>query len=153
MLAAYRQLSDVTSQPDTARAVDPSLPDAIQIRAGRRPPSALFGLASSLILGFLELQAGQAQNRFYNELEDWLSNHTRLSGGGGMVEGDHSVPVYIQALLEQTADGLENLQRIISRNEEGRVASQNAMLSLAEKLASLSDHMKRPAVSPGLELR
>ena len=104
--------------------------------------SSLFGLASSLILGFLELQAGQAQNRFYNELEDWLSNHTRLSGGGGMVEGDHSVPVYIQALLEQTADGLENLQRIISRNEEGRVASQNAMLSLAEKLASLSDHMK-----------
>ncbi len=35
--------------------------------------SSLFGLAGSLILGFLDLQAGQAQNRFYNELEDWLS--------------------------------------------------------------------------------
>lgn len=35
--------------------------------------SSLFGLAGSLVLGFLDLQAGQAQNRFYNELEDWLS--------------------------------------------------------------------------------
>ena len=35
--------------------------------------SSLFGLAGSLILGFLDLQAGQAQNRFYNELEDWLA--------------------------------------------------------------------------------
>ena len=41
--------------------------------------SSLFGLAGSLVLGFLELQASQAQNRFFNELEDWLSGQTRLS--------------------------------------------------------------------------
>jgi hypothetical protein len=40
--------------------------------------SSLFGLAGSLILGFLDLQAGHAQSRFYNELEDWLSNITEL---------------------------------------------------------------------------
>ena len=44
--------------------------------------SSLFGLAGSLILGFLGLQAGQAQIRFYNDLEEWLSSLTRLSGGG-----------------------------------------------------------------------
>lgn len=43
--------------------------------------SSLFGLAGSLILGFLDLQAGQAQNRFYNELEDWLSGVTELQAG------------------------------------------------------------------------
>ena len=41
--------------------------------------SSLFGLAGSLILGFLDLQASQAQNRFYNELEDWLSSITELT--------------------------------------------------------------------------
>jgi hypothetical protein len=40
--------------------------------------SSLFGLAGSLILGFLDLQAGHAQSRFYNELEDWLSGITEL---------------------------------------------------------------------------
>jgi hypothetical protein len=43
--------------------------------------SSLFGLAGSLVLGFLDLQAGQAQNRFYNELEDWLSGITELQLG------------------------------------------------------------------------
>ena len=43
--------------------------------------SSLFGLAGSLVLGFLDLQAGQAQNRFYNDLEEWLSTYTRLSSG------------------------------------------------------------------------
>ena len=44
--------------------------------------ASLFGLAGSLVLGFLDLQAGLAQNRFYNELEEMLSGYTRLSGGG-----------------------------------------------------------------------
>ena len=66
--------------------------------------SSLFGLAGSLVLGFLELQAGQAHNRFVNELEEWLSSVTKLSGGGAEVGGGESVPAYIQALLEQTAD-------------------------------------------------
>src|SRR3546814_7145051 len=47
-------------------------------------------LAGSLVLGFLELQASQAQNRFYNELEDWLSAQTRLSSGGPVGDGDQS---------------------------------------------------------------
>jgi hypothetical protein len=105
--------------------------------------ASLFGLAGSLVLGFLDLQAGQAQNRFYNDLEEWLSTYTRLSGGGPLSEaGDASVPAYIQALLEQTADSLENLQRITGRGEESRIAANASIITLTEKLAMLGDQMK-----------
>jgi hypothetical protein len=104
--------------------------------------SSLFGLASSLVLGFLELQSGQAQNRFYLELEEWLASHTRLSSGVLAGDGEGSVPAYVQALLEQTADSLDNLQRILARNEEGRVSGQHALISLSEKLATLTDQMR-----------
>src|SRR5205807_5225176 len=80
--------------------------------------SSLFGLAGSLVLGFLDLQAGQAQNRFYNDLEEWLSTYTRLSSGPFGDGSEGSTPAYLHALLEQTADSLENLQRILSRGEE-----------------------------------
>ncbi|MBT6441581.1 MAG: flagellar motor protein MotA, partial [Alphaproteobacteria bacterium] len=104
--------------------------------------SSLFGLAGSLVLGFLELQASQAQNRFYNDLEDWLSGHTRLSGGAGGVEHTESVPAYVSALLEKTADSLDDLQRTLGRGEESRSTSSANMLSLAERLATLTDSMR-----------
>src|ERR1700720_588309 len=104
--------------------------------------SSLFGLAGSLVLGFLDLQAGQAQNRFYNDLEEWLSTYTRLSSGGFGDGGDSSVPAYIQALLEQTADSLENLQRILTRSEESRIGANSALPALTDRLGTLSEHMK-----------
>ena len=113
--------------------------------------ASLFGLAGSLVLGFLDLQAGQAQNRFYNDLEEWLSSYTRLSGGGPLADaGDASVPAYIQALLEQTADSLDSLQRIIGRGEESRISANSGLAALTEKLATLSDQMK---AEQGLLLR
>ena len=104
--------------------------------------SSLFGLAGSLVLGFLELQAGQAQNRFYNDLEDWLSGQTRLGSGASIGEGDQSVPAYVQALLEQTADGLENLQRTLQRGEESRIGANTGISKLADRLGTLTDQMK-----------
>jgi hypothetical protein len=104
--------------------------------------SSLFGLAGSLVLGFLDLQAGQAQNRFYNDLEEWLSTYTRLSGGGLGDSGDAGVPAYIQALLEQTADSLENLQRILARSEESRIDANHTLASLTDRLAVLGEQMK-----------
>lgn len=104
--------------------------------------SSLFGLAGSLVLGFLDLQAGQAQNRFYNDLEEWLSSLTRLSSGalGGVSDaGDQAVPVYVQALLEQTAESLENLQRTLARGEERNVQAANNMVLLIERLGTLGD--------------
>jgi hypothetical protein len=104
--------------------------------------TSLFGLAGSLVLGFLDLQASQAQNRFYNELEDWLSSLTRLSSGKLSDEGEHGVPVYVQALLEQTAESLENLQRTLARAEESNIASNNNLIALTEKLGTLGDQMR-----------
>ncbi len=104
--------------------------------------SSLFGLGGSLVLGFLELQAGQAQNRFYNDLEDWLSGQTRLVSGTLSGEVDQSVPAYVQALLEQTADSLENLQRALRRGEESRIRANSGINELVERLGTLTDQMK-----------
>ncbi len=104
--------------------------------------ASLFGLASSLVLGFLDLQAGQAQNRFYNDLEEWLSNYTRLSSGPFGDGGDGSMPAYLHALVEQTADSLENLQRTLARSEESRIGTNTTLASLAEQLRAVGEHMK-----------
>jgi len=104
--------------------------------------SSLFGLAGSLVLGFLDLQAGQAQNRFFNDLEDWLSSLTRLSSGALIGDGERGMPAYVQALLEQTAESLENLQRTLTRGEENRINADNNLMVMAEKLETLTDHMR-----------
>jgi hypothetical protein len=104
--------------------------------------SSLFGLAGSLVLGFLELQASQAHNRFMNELEEWLSGVTKLSGGGPVGDGDQSVPAFIQALLEQTADTLDSLQRTFSRGEEERATANKNIANLTDRLATLTDQMR-----------
>ena len=104
--------------------------------------SSMLGLAGALVLGFLDLTAGQAQNRFFNELEEWLAGITRLSSGvlGGESEG--SVPAYVQALLEQTAENMENLQTILARGEDGRREANQTILALSERIGTLSDSMR-----------
>tara|TARA_B100000700_G_scaffold306687_1_gene382147 strand:+ start:467 stop:1543 length:1077 start_codon:yes stop_codon:yes gene_type:complete len=104
--------------------------------------SSLFGLAGSLILGFLDLQAAQAQNRFYNDLEDWLSSLTRLSTGALGNDGEQGVPAYVQALLEQTAESLENLQRTLARGEESRANADAGIHTLASNIETLTDQMR-----------
>jgi hypothetical protein len=103
--------------------------------------ASMFGLSGALVLGFLDLTAGQAQNRFFNELEEWLAGLTRLASGV-LAEGDGSVPVYVQALLEQTAENMENLQRILSRGEDSRSQASHAVLTLTEHIGTLSDAMR-----------
>ncbi len=104
--------------------------------------SSLFGLAGSLILGFLELTATQAQNRFYNDLEEWLSGLTQLSSGSLGIDGDQPVPALIQALLEQTAESLDELERIMVRGEAGRAAGNESMLKLTENVGQLADQLR-----------
>lgn len=104
--------------------------------------SSLFGLGGSLVLGFLDLQTNQAQNRFFNDLEDWLSGVTRLSSGALAADGEQPIPAYVQALLEQTAESLETLQRTIARGEENRAATNSHLLSLAEQMGTLTDQMR-----------
>lgn len=113
--------------------------------------SSLFGLAGSLVLGFLDLQAGSAQNRFYNELEEWLSGLTTLSTGGvagTAIEGDGNVPTYVTALLEQTAETIRELQVGQGRDQEARTAANNTLIRLAEQMAALND---KPDAGPVLD--
>src|SRR4051794_24076754 len=103
--------------------------------------ASMYGLAGALVLGFLDLTAGQAQNRFFNELEEWLAGLTRLSSGA-LAEGDGSVPVYVQALLEQTAENMENLQNVLTRDEDGRSQMRQAVLNLNDRLGMLVETMR-----------
>ncbi len=148
-------LQTVSAVGNTINTLSPSGEDFnsffSELQAGLQAPlsgmgvafsSSLFGLAGSLVLGFMELQAGQAQSRFYMDFEEWLSTHTRLASGVLGGEGEQSIPAYVQALLEQTADSLDSLQRIIQRNEEGRTSSQTSLMALSEKLATLTDQMR-----------
>ncbi|WP_435105390.1 flagellar motor protein MotA [Arhodomonas sp. AD133] len=122
-----------------------------ELKAGLQQPlagmgtafsSSLFGLAGALVLGFVDLQAGYAQNRFYNDLEEWLSGQTKLGSGAAIGEGEGSVPAYIQALLEQTADSLDKLQRIIARGEEERRAADQRLTELTEEIANLAEQSR-----------
>jgi hypothetical protein len=74
--------------------------------------SSLFGLAGSLVLGFLDLQASQAQNRFYNDLEDWLSTVTDITAGDGAV----NVPSYIRADLRELHHNLDRIDQTLQHN-------------------------------------
>ncbi len=103
--------------------------------------SSLFGLAGSLVLGFLDLQLGQAQNRFYNELEEWLASLTRLTSGSFAFEGEHSATAFQQALMEQTAESLDKLQRVMARGEEDRRGANQTLMALVDRLGALSDRL------------
>lgn len=92
--------------------------------------SSLFGLAGSLLLGFLDLQAGQAQNRFYNELEEWLSTVTNLG------EIDPSAP----ALLSETARRLRNIEQSLSSAESPSSAS---LVALTGQITALTEQMRQ----------
>lgn len=98
--------------------------------------SSLFGLAGSLALGFLELQAGQAQNRFFGELETWASRRTRLAAGGGADEGEAPGLSYVAALLEQTADSIQSFERTARKGEENAAELRRALARIAETLAA-----------------
>ncbi len=104
--------------------------------------ASLFGLSGSLLLGYLDLRAGQAQARFFNELEDWLSGQTRISSGSALSEGDQPVPAYIQALLEQTAESLGELQRTIGRAEDNRHQQGANFKLLADQIGQLNDQLR-----------
>lgn len=90
--------------------------------------SSLFGLAGSLILGFLDLQAGQAQSRFFYELEDWLSTMTQdvapLAAGGTDIK-----------------PALDRLLHAVNEAGGGK-ASSAAMVNLAEGIQALIQHMR-----------
>ncbi len=98
--------------------------------------SSLFGLAGSLVLGFLDLQTSQAQNRFYTDLEDWLS--TTVRDLGGEREGTPAAPAAMSGDLKST---IERLRDAIAEGGSSRGAT-TAMANLAEAIQGLVHHMR-----------
>ncbi|MGX7743921.1 flagellar motor protein MotA [Rhodopseudomonas parapalustris] len=92
--------------------------------------SSLFGLAGSLVLGFLDLQSSQAQNRFYTDLEDWLASTVRSSAGDGALAGSADLQAALERLRLTLEDGGANR------------ATTAAMANLANAIQSLVAHMR-----------
>lgn len=103
--------------------------------------ASLFGLSGSLVLGFLELQASQAQGRFHTELEEWLARATSLSTGG-LPQGGVHLPAYVEALLERNTEGVDGLIRALHRVEESRQSTAASNSTLVERLAALAETMR-----------
>jgi hypothetical protein len=141
-------LHTIGSIGETIQSLDPGTGDSASVlealKQGLAAPlsgmgtafsSSLFGLSGSLVLGFLDLQSGRAQNRFYTELENWLSSVTDLSS-------DIAVP---EGLKAETSDEIRALsERLRSMQETGgsnpRVAT--AMANLADGISGLVKNMR-----------
>ncbi len=122
-----------------------------QLRSGLDAPlsgmatafsSSLFGLTGSLVLGFLDLQLGQAMGRFFNEVEDWLSSFARYNDVSGKENHPHnSSSLMSEGLNEEGARALLELARAIERSEKSREATEVQLDKLNIHLGLLSEQI------------
>lgn len=87
--------------------------------------SSLLGLAGSLVVGLLELFASHGQNRFYRELEEWLSSITRMGFSSG--EGDDAGPV--SAILDHLTGQIEVLQTLFAQAEANKAGLEDGLVA------------------------
>ena len=149
-------LQTVAAVGETIRSLNISTAQAgtvfEELKAGLEAPlagmgtsfsSSLFGLAGSLVLGFLELQASQAQNRFYNDLEDWLATLTDIDAGEFASSVDF--PSHIQAEMSTLRSGMDRINRTLEAAVQANgSAPQNAesMEQLAGAVHGLVQQMR-----------
>lgn len=98
--------------------------------------SSLLGLAGSLVVGLLELFAGQSQNRFYRELEEWLSTITRLGVAGGEGEGAGEASAVAQ-VVDQLAEQMAILQDMLAQSEAERARLDRQLAAVGAALDRL----------------
>ncbi len=103
--------------------------------------SSLLGLAGSLIVGLLEIFSGHGQNRFYMEMEEWLSSITRVGVGAGDSEGGAIDGSAVSGLMEQTSHQIDSLTELVMRGEEQRMRTDNRLGALSESIATLVKQM------------
>jgi hypothetical protein len=98
--------------------------------------SSLFGIAGSLVLGFLELQVAQAQRRFRNELESWLGTRT------GTVAAGPAGVVMQSGPGDLLGERFEKLSAAMAEGSANNRASAQALSNLAEGIQGLVQHMR-----------
>ncbi|MFC4731685.1 biopolymer transporter ExbB [Salipiger abyssi] len=107
--------------------------------------SSLLGLTGSLIVGLLELFAGHGQNRFYRELEEWLSSITKLSfSGDGESGGETGL---VAQVLDQMTDQMERLTLMFARAQEGQNEVDARLGQLADSVERMTERLEATAPS------
>ncbi len=106
--------------------------------------SSLLGLACSLIIGLLELFAGHGQNRFYRELEEWLSSITRL---GFSAESDGPDLGAAGVVLDRMAEQMEKLELLFAQAESGRSEVDSRLGQLADSVERMTERIEATAPS------
>ncbi len=104
--------------------------------------SSLLGLAGSLVVGLLELFAGHGQNRFYRELEEWLSSITRLGFSGSEADGEGS---NVDAVLEHMVGQMDAMQTLYTQSEVSRGVVDQKIGELAAAVGSLALRLESEA--------
>ena len=102
--------------------------------------SSLMGLAGSLIVGLLELFASHGQNRFYRELEEWVSSITKLGFSG--TEGEYPDQAVMAQILDHVSGQIEVLQTIYLQSEASRAQSDQQIADLATAVRRLAKGME-----------
>ncbi|WP_395660888.1 flagellar motor protein MotA [Aestuariivirga sp.] len=151
LLETVRSIGGAIEGLDVTAAQSATLFD--QLKQGLQAPlkgmglsfsSSLFGLAGSLILGFLDLKAAQAQNRFYTDLEDWLSSMTDIEAGDSQNNSAAPVSGIAPQLLRSELQSLQRaVERLTSTLESNKPASGNGSTTTieggAESIEQLAD--------------
>ena len=158
-------LETVTSVGDAIGALDVTASQSAtmfdQLKSGLQKPlagmglsfsSSLFGLAGSLILGFLDLKAGQAQSRFYTDLEDWLATMTDIAAGDGAQPQQQLTATGMQPnLLRNDVQSLQRaIEKLTSQVENAKAipgggtssGGTESIEQLADAVASLVTQMR-----------
>ncbi len=106
--------------------------------------SSLLGLAGSLVVGLQELFSGHGQNRFYRELEEWLTSFTRLSLAGGDGEGSLGGEA-VAGVIDHMAGQVEALQATLERTDAGRAAVNERLEGVAAAVEALTRRLEAGA--------
>ncbi len=100
--------------------------------------SSLFGLAGSLCLGFIDLQSNRAQNSFIAALEDKVILKRNYSS---IAKNEEVGKEYIQAILLQTLNSLNNLEKFITRNEESRKNFEDLIIESSKVMVKINNEI------------
>lgn len=102
--------------------------------------SSLLGLAGSLVVGLLELFAGHGQNRFYQELEDWLSSITRVGLTSGDDVSDQNIMV---SVMDQMVEQMGEMQQMFTQSDISRAMVDDKLGKLADAVDRMTTRMER----------
>ena len=108
--------------------------------------SSLLGLAGSLVVGLLELFAGHGQNRFYQELEDWLSSITRVGFTSG--EDATAEQQIMAGMVEHMAEQMESMQQMFTQSDVSRAMVDEKMGKLADAVDRMSNRLEAAGSGP-----